>query len=148
MTAATPTILLDTNVVLDLLLGREPWARESAELLAALHRGVGRAVVAAHAVTTVFYVTARAVGRERAARAVRELLELVDVVPVDGDLLRRAMISGILDFEDAVQAAAAESCSARCIATRNIRDFADAAVPAMLPGAALALLTVTQPNLS
>jgi predicted nucleic acid-binding protein len=143
MNPATPCILLDTNIVLDLLLGREPWARDAAELLAAVHRRGGRPVVAAHAVTTIFYITARAAGRDRAARAVRELLELVEVVAVDGALLRRAMTSGLLDFEDAVQAAAAEACGARCIATRNLRDFAAATVPAMLPGAAMALFTVT-----
>ena len=37
MNPATPCILLDTNIVLDLLLGREPWASDAAELLAAVH---------------------------------------------------------------------------------------------------------------
>ena len=68
MNPATPCILLDTNIVLDLLLGREPWARDAAELLAAVHRRGGRPVVAAHAVTTIFHITARAAGRDRAAR--------------------------------------------------------------------------------
>jgi hypothetical protein len=97
----------------------------------------------AYAIANDVSITARAAGRDRAARAVGELLELVEVVEVDGVRLRRAMTSGLLDFEDAVQAAAAEACGARCIATGNLRDYCAATVPAVQPGAAMAQFTAT-----
>ena len=37
------------------------------------------------------------------------------------------------DYEDALQAAAAQACAAQIILTRNVRDFKGSPVPAMTP---------------
>lgn len=140
MNAAAPVVLLDTNILLDLVLAREPWAAEAGALLTAVHHGRAQGVVAAHTITTLFYLMARGGGRQRAREVVGQLLDTVRVVPVAERELRQALGSDLADYEDAVQAMVAVACGARFIATRNLKDCAGAPVPALPPGEVLALL--------
>ena len=63
-------VLLDTNIVLDLVLEREPWITDAQEFRQAL--GAGRLIghISATAVTDVFYIVRRAAGLPAAHRAV------------------------------------------------------------------------------
>lgn len=56
------TVLLDLNVVLDLFLGRQPWAVESAANWNANHQGEIVASFAAVSVPTLFYVARKQLG--------------------------------------------------------------------------------------
>lgn len=137
---ALPIVLVDMNVILDLVLVREPWVGESGALVSALQRGQGRGMIAGHTVTTVYYLVARQSGPARARRVVQALLDAMEVVPVTSDSLRGALVSDMADYEDAVQSMAAKSCGATYIATRNLRDFEKSEIPAVLPGMVLSLL--------
>jgi predicted nucleic acid-binding protein len=57
----------------------------------------------------------------------------LEIFSVDEQILRNAEVSGMPDFEDAVQAAAAEIAEIDYIATRNKRDFRHSPVPAISP---------------
>jgi len=141
--AAPLDLLIDTNVVLDTILAREPWAREAAALLDACARRSARAHMAAHAVTTIHYLVARALDRRAAAAAISDLLDLVTVVPADDADFRRALTLGVADFEDAVQVTAYLKCGARVLVTRNSRDYRAAKVETRTPGEVLALIAST-----
>ena len=139
--ASAPTLLIDTNVVLDLLLAREPWANDAARLFDACAQGAARAYLAAHAVTTIHYLVERAVNRTVANTAISDLLELVTVVPASSDDFRRALTLGIRDFEDSVHVTAFLRCGAQFLVTRNARDFKAAQIETRTAGETLALLT-------
>lgn len=139
--ASVPTLLIDTNVVLDLLLAREPWAHDAARLFDACAQGAARAFLAAHAATTVHYLVERAVSRKVANTAVSDLLEIMTVVPADSDDFRRALTLGVRDFEDAVHVTAFLRCGAQFLVTRNARDFKAAQIETRSAGETLALLT-------
>ena len=62
-------VLFDTNVLLDVVLERMPWASEAALLLDAAERGHVRGYVSSHTITTFHYVIARARGRQIATTA-------------------------------------------------------------------------------
>ncbi|MFO7893922.1 MAG: PIN domain-containing protein [Longimicrobiales bacterium] len=130
-------LLLDINVVLDVVLAREPWAADSARLLAAVERGDHEGWVAAHTVTTVHYLVARARGRKAAALAVADLLDVVGVAAVGEDELRRALLMDLPDFEDGVQAACAQKLAADALVTRDPKRFGDLDLTVLDPGAAL-----------
>lgn len=140
MSRPVPIVLLDTNVLLDLMLAREPWAAEAAALLDAIQRGHARGMVAPHTVTTLHDLVSRGGGRLRARDLTRQLLALVQVAPVSQRDMLQALDGDMPDFEDAVLAMTAEGCGARWIATRNLRDFSRSPVPAVPPGQLLALL--------
>ncbi len=84
--AERPRILFDTNVVLDVLLDREPWVREAAALFEAVadRRLVG--LLAGHAVTTVYYVFRAGRDTAEAQAGVGRLLDLFEVAPVGRSL--------------------------------------------------------------
>jgi predicted nucleic acid-binding protein len=134
------TVLLDTNILLDVILDRTPWADDATALLDKIAKHEASGSVAAHAVTTVYYLVERAKGRAAATTAVSDLLDILDVVALDGADLRRALALGLKDYEDAVQAAACLKIGARFLVTRNERDFKGAPVAPRSAGEVLALL--------
>jgi predicted nucleic acid-binding protein len=138
--ASAPRLLIDTNVVLDLLLARQPWAHDAARLFDACAQGAAHAFLAAHAVTTIHYLVERVVSRKVANTAVSDLLEIMTVVPADSDDFRRALTLGVRDFEDAVHVTAFLRCGAQSLVTRNARDFKAAKIETRTAGETLALL--------
>ncbi len=133
-------VLFDTDVVLDLLLDREPFSGVAAELFSRVEKGDVTGYVCATTVTTVHYLAAKAVGGARAKRYVRELLSLVEVAPVNRAVLEGALHGRYRDFEDGVVAEAAHHVGASAIITRNLRDFRISAVPAYSPSEVLKML--------
>lgn len=133
-------LLLDINVILDVLLVREPWIRDAGRLLSAVEEGRAEGYVAGHTITTIHYLVAREKGRQLATRAVTDILRISQVVPVTSDGFQRALLSGIEDFEDAVQAEAALQIAADYLVTRNAKDFRKASVEVRTPAEVLAIL--------
>jgi predicted nucleic acid-binding protein len=133
-------VLFDTNVVLDALLGREPIAMNVARLLARVERGQLTALVCATTVTTVFYLAVKAAGRERARALVGELIQLLDVAPVNRATIEAALESGGADFEDDVIVESARACGAEVIVTRDTAGFRHVSCRAMAPEELLAAM--------
>ena len=137
---ASLSVLVDTNVVLDLILDRAPWADDASRLLDAIGNERLRGFIAGHAVTTVHYIVERERDRTRAATAVSDLLALLDVVSLESSDFQRALSLGLRDYEDAVQAAACLKVGATFLVTRNARDFKGTPVEVRSPAEVLALV--------
>jgi predicted nucleic acid-binding protein len=132
-------LFIDTNVILDVLADREPFAEDAAALLSVIERGEVEGFIAAHTATTVFYLLRKELGLKRAKKALMDLLKLVDVVAVDHDRLLQALAMNWKDFEDAVQAACAAKIDADYLITRNQDDFSRSDVPTRSPAEYMAL---------
>lgn len=126
-------LFLDANVVLDVLAAREPHWAASARVLAAVERGRATGLVAAHSITTIYYLLSKHLNRRKARTAVVDLLRLVQAAPVGHEVLLQALALGWDDFEDAVLAAAALAARATHLVTRNPRDFAGLSIPVLTP---------------
>jgi len=131
-------LFLDANVVLDVLARREPWVHEAALVLSAVEAGRVTGAVAAHTVTTLYYLLAKVLGRDEAVAALIRLTKLVDVVPVDRSVILEAIALGLKDLEDGVQAVCALRIEAEYVVTRNGRDFQGAGLVVATPGEVLA----------
>ena len=131
-------LLLDSDILIDSALVREPYAASANALLAQLRQGRERACMAWHTMSNVHYIVARERGSVFARQFVATLLDFVSVAETGAADVRYALGLPMADFEDALQAAAARACGARSIVTRNVRDFARSPVPAVTPGDALA----------
>jgi len=125
--------IVDTNVVLDLLLARRPFASAAVRLFALAERSLIEAWICATTVTTADYLLSRSLPRNKAREAVRGLLTIFDVALVNRSVLDRALASPMGDFEDAVLAEAGVLAGARFIITRNTQDFSRASLPALTP---------------
>jgi predicted nucleic acid-binding protein len=128
-----PLILLDTDVVLDLALGREPWVEDAAALFARLETGPKRSFVAWHTISNAYYLLAGDGGDRRVRDFLVELTRIAAVVPTSSEDVRFAASLPLNDFEDALQVAAAVAAGAEVIVTRNVADFEHAPVPVRTP---------------
>ena len=117
-------VLLDTNIVLDVALDREPFDEPARRLMAASESGAFQLFITASVVTDIYYLVRKARDRHTALTFVKDLLAFVDVCGVDKTILLASANSGFADFEDAVQNFAATSRGIDVIATRNERDYA------------------------
>lgn len=124
---------MDTNVILVLMLRREPWLTQAQDLINA--RDAGRVVgyLPSSALTDIFYISRRLVGIERAFDVVDNCLEDFELLAVDRPLIESARRLPGSDFEDNVQIACAVAAGLDLIVTRNRADFMHSPVPAIEP---------------
>ena len=125
--------LVDCAVLLDLGFPREPFAEEAAQLLEWCRLHTGRGFLAWHSLGNVHYLLARHHDDALARRFLDGLLSALDVAPASGLAARRALALPMRDFEDALQAVAAEAVGAQVIVTRNTADFRRSPIPAITP---------------
>jgi putative PIN family toxin of toxin-antitoxin system len=123
-------VLVDTNIMLDALLEREPFFGDARALMEAIDSEQIVGYVTATTITNIFYIVrSQTRSIERASLAVSEILAAMEICPVDRDILETAFAFNMRDFEDAVQLCCAIAENLEAIITRNPQDFAGAALP-------------------
>lgn len=132
------SVLVDTNVILDIALRREPFFQASALALAKARRA-GPTPLCAISVTTLHYFLRKSLGESGARTFLGECLKAMPVAEVTQNTLALALASAMRDFEDAVIAHAAFEGQSTLILTRNPADFVQSPVPAVTPEAYLNL---------
>src|SRR5688572_1880820 len=125
--------LLDANVVLDVLLLREPWLAESRAVWQLCDEGKLDGYLSAVTLTNIFYLGRKVSGNERALAAIRQCVAAFQIAPVARATIEAALALPGHDFEDNVQIACAVESGAERIVTRNIGDFAHAPLPVVTP---------------
>jgi predicted nucleic acid-binding protein len=132
--------LLDTDVILDLVLERSPWVDDAEALVDAHERRLFDAYLAPITPVNVFYIVRKLRDIQTARAAVTAIINGFYICPVDHAVLRSASSSSLADFEDAVQLAAALASGLDAIVSRNVTDYAGAALPSYRPDQFLGLL--------
>jgi predicted nucleic acid-binding protein len=116
-------LFLDTNILLDLLLDREPHADAAVRILSAVEAGKATGYIAGITLPNVHYIL-RDLHKRRDPRPVLEsLLGFLEVVPTSKKILQEALVSGFKDYEDGIQHASAVAARCTHLVTRNTRDF-------------------------
>jgi predicted nucleic acid-binding protein len=116
-------IILDTNVVLDVLLGRKPHAEPAAEIFALAERFEINALLCATTITTIDYLLSQSFPAEDSRQMLWKLLSLFEVAAVNRLVIERALRSAIRDFEDAIVDESGRLAGAEYVVTRNAKDF-------------------------
>src|SRR5215813_3259858 len=116
-------VLADVNVVLDVLLDREPYAKASAALWALVETRMVEGLLAAHAVTTIHYLVRKEQGTASARKTIARMLRVFGIAAVDKDVLADALDLPGADFEDAITASAARLAGCDLIVTRDPKGF-------------------------
>ncbi len=129
-------MLIDADVLVDVALDRSPHAGASAELLRFLESRPRSAFVAWHSLSSFHYLVRPKRGGAEVRAFLDDLTRFVLVAPTDTEALRYALALDVPDFEDAMQVAAARSCGAEMIGTRNVKHFQRSPVAARTPGVA------------
>jgi predicted nucleic acid-binding protein len=113
-------ILLDTNVILDAMLGRPPWHQQADSILEAAARGLLSCAVTPVSIVTVFYVGRRHLGADRAREGVRVYLSAFETLTIDQQTLAAADALPGVDLEDNIQLAAAAQGRLDAFVTRDV----------------------------
>lgn len=125
--------LLDTNVLVDVALRRPGLHEGSGAAVAWCLNNPGSGLLAVHSLATFSYLFGRATGSAKAREFIADLIEGTDIARLDNSEVKRALALPMVDFEDALMAAAAESAGATHIVTRNLPDFRKSPVKAVSP---------------
>ena len=133
-------LLIDTNVVLDVLLRREPFFKTAAEILNLTQRDDVREYVSASAITDIYYIANKQMKDRDAVRdLLKQLLMVVSVAAVSEREIQNALDLAWGDFEDSVQYSVALLNEMDGIVTRNPGDYQEANMRIWLPEQALEL---------
>ena len=133
-------ILFDTNVILDVMLLRNPFYKSATLLLVEAERKKFEGFVCSTTVTTIHYLVEKAKGRKVALSQIENLLKIFQVSQVDKFCLESALSSKIKDFEDAVLNESAYRERIDGIVTRNIKDFKESKLTIYNPEELLKIL--------
>lgn len=133
-------VIVDTNVVLDVLLARRPFVDAAAKVLGLIEQSQIEGLLCATTITTVDYLLGQSLSRSQGRDALRRLLELFEIAPVNRPVIEEAFRSRLVDFEDAVLEQSGRLAGADAIVTRNTRDFHNSALKAMGPDELLAAI--------
>ena len=126
-------ILFDTNVILDVLLDREPFVNDSSYLMSKVERSEIIGFLCATTITTIHYLVTKSLGPKEAIQHIQALLSLFEVAPVNRIVLENALNPKFTDFEDSVLHEAACHAGAEHILTRDIAGFKKSKIPTYTP---------------
>ena len=126
-------ILLDTNVVLDLLLAREPFVAYAREIFVLIENGEIEGYLCANSVTTLHYLIGREKNKEEADEIISELLSLFEVTLVDKKVLTDATTNNGVDYEASVIYTSAFHHDIEIIVTRDKKGFKNAKISTLTP---------------
>jgi predicted nucleic acid-binding protein len=127
-------VLIDTNVVLDVLLGREPFVAQSAKVVFLSEKSVINGYVSASTATDIFYIVRKEFqDKGKAYDAVGKLFQAVKIAAVDGETIDDAIKRRWNDFEDCVQFVVARGLDVKYIVTRDIKGFNDSDIAPTTP---------------
>lgn len=123
-------LFLDTNIVVDLLEGREPFCYDAAQLFTMAHEKKVELLVSPMTFSTASFLL-RKHGSEGVRNLLSNLRQLVSVTISDERTVDDSIASQFKDFEDAMQYYTALNAKAEIIITRNGKDFTASNLPVM-----------------
>lgn len=127
-------ILIDTNVLLDFFLNRQPFSEDAERVLALCHTGKVQGFITPVTISDCYYLLRRTANHSAVIEKLRQLLTIIDVIVMDKNIVLSALNSGFSDFEDALQNfAAVKQGRIAAIVTRNVKDFKKSEIGVMTP---------------
>lgn len=126
--------LIDTNVVLDVLLARDPFCDPAQRVLSLSQRDDVEEYVSASAITDIYYIARRQLkDRDLTKDLIKRLISVVSVAAVSEKEIETALNLPWPDFEDSVQYSVALLSDFDAIVTRDAIDYYDSKVRVMSP---------------
>jgi len=125
------TLLIDTNIVVDLLSKRENFYQEAQELFTLADENDVKLFISALTFANTHYLLSRHLNENGARKVMIKFKLLVKVLPLEDKILELALASDFRDFEDAIQYHTALENKLNIIITRNKKDFKTSRIPVL-----------------
>ena len=127
-------VFLDTNILVDLIADRKPFSKHAIEIFKSAEESKTQLFTSSHSIATAHYLLKKYVEEKDLRDILSNLLEFLDVIPVDLDVLKKGLRSNHKDFEDAIQIICASSITGiDFIVTRNTKDFKTSNIAVLTP---------------
>jgi predicted nucleic acid-binding protein len=133
-------ILFDTNVVLDVMLDRQPFSKPASIVFSFAEKGDIQGFLCATTVTTIHYLATKALGKNRALKQIKNLTTLFDIACVNGKVIEESIDSEFSDFEDSVIYHSAVHAGVEAIVTRDSNGFKASKLPVFGPAEILKMI--------
>jgi len=127
------TLLIDTDILIDIALKRTPFYEYSAKMIDSIENKKIKGFIAWHSISNFYYLTAANSSNDKAKEFIKDLLDFIKVAVTDTGSALKALQLNVPDFEDALQISAALSCNADFIITRNIKHYKNSPITAITP---------------
>jgi len=136
-------VLLDTNILIDFALMRQPFYGSSERIIALCDNKTIDGYVAAHTIVNMLYILRKDYSISERRSILKEFCEILTVIGIEKKNLINALNNdAFTDVEDCLQFECAKSCGADYIVTRNIKDFTESTIPVLEPYEFLKLLNI------
>ena len=126
-------LFLDTNVLLDIFMRREPYYDASAQVVYACERGQFTGGFTTLSACNIVYALRKQLGNEQTIEAMRQLVRIIEPIGTSVASLLQSLENPQTDFEDTVQSKCALEWNADTIITRDKSGFTDSAIPVLTP---------------
>lgn len=134
---------MDTNIVIDFLANRQPFAMNAARIFDHAVNGRARIFIAAVSYNNIYYILSQHMGANAALSLLEELAAITEIADVTDAVIRQSLKAGFKDYEDAIQYCCALAIpDLDFIVTRNTRDFKKSKLAVLNPSEALASFDV------
>lgn len=127
-------ILIDTNVILDALLKREPYVNEAQIIITKCANQEITGYLAAHSLPNLFYILRKSYSQQERREFIRNLCDIFYISDLNVEkILSAADNEAFTDFEDCLQEECAVEIMADYIVTRNPADYKKSRVQIIQP---------------
>ncbi len=134
-------LYLDSDVLLDLLLDREPFSEQIAQLIEdSISSGI-KLCSSPISITNIHYIIGRLENKTKADSKVKKVLKIVRIENIGQEVIDKAVGSKFKDFEDSVQNYCAKDSEHEIIITRNTKDYKESELSIFTPEEYLAKIS-------
>lgn len=127
-------IFIDTDVIIDFLIDREPHSREAAIILTLIEQKKLKGYVSSLTFSNLYYVLRKIESHKKVIVKLDSISRLLTILKVDQQTIKYAIASGFPDFEDSIQYnCALDYKKIDVLITRNIKDYKGSEIPVMTP---------------
>ncbi len=124
-------LFVDSDIILDMLLQREPYFYFTSYLLSEANKHNIALTTSTLVMANINYILTRQIGKSQAKKSLTGLFETMDVLPFEADAFKSALNSQFNDVEDGIQHFIALNNNCDAIITRNIKDYKHSAIPVL-----------------
>jgi len=116
-------VLLDTNIIVDIALERQPYITNSETVLAFVEQGQIEGYISASTISDLYYLIRKQKGRDLTIEFLRQIVTFCQIATVNQAVITMALTANFRDFEDTIQYSTAVLNQLDAIITRNPQDF-------------------------
>jgi len=129
----TEKVFIDSDIILDLVLKRDPFFVDSQRLLSLIERNYFSGFTSSLILANCYYIIANNKDKKTASKTISKLRSILKVLPFTNIEIGESLNSSVTDFEDGVQYFIALNNDISNLITRNISDYKGLDINIMTP---------------